>query len=64
MIPKSIRKLLKIEEGQRLLIEPLPADPYKVLGEVVGRPYEEKADEKRAEKWLRKILPSYSAISE
>jgi hypothetical protein len=28
------------------------AEPFKTLAEVVGEPYEEEMDEKRAERWL------------
>lgn len=63
VIPKSIRSKVGITEGQKVLIrvekgrvvmEPLPEDPYRVIGEIVGRPYDENVDEKKAEKWLRK----------
>lgn len=62
VIPKSIRRRLSLREGQRVLIrveegkiviEPLPLDPYKVLGEIVGEPYDEGRDEEKAERWLR-----------
>jgi len=62
VIPKSIRERVKLVEGQRLIIrvegqrliiEPLPQNPYRVLGEVVGQPYNEEVDEKKAEKWLK-----------
>ncbi len=62
VIPKGIRRKLDLREGQSLLIraeesklvlEPLPADPYDVLKRVIGEPYEERKDEKRSEKWLK-----------
>jgi len=62
VIPKSIRKELTVREGQRVLIriergriviEPLPFDPYSIMEEVVGEPYEEKEEESRAEEWLK-----------
>ncbi|KYH41902.1 MAG: AbrB family transcriptional regulator [Candidatus Bathyarchaeota archaeon B63] len=62
VIPKSIRDELKLNQGQRVLIrledrriiiEPLPLDPYKVLEEVVGEPYEEGKEEAKAEGWLK-----------
>jgi AbrB family looped-hinge helix DNA binding protein len=51
VIPKAIRKELALKEGQRVLIrvengrmvvEPLPWDPYEVLEKVIGEPYEEE----------------------
>lgn len=62
VIPKAIRQKLAIKQGQRVLIrvedrrivvEPLPLDPYEVLEEVVGESYEERREEARAEEWLR-----------
>lgn len=62
VIPKAIREELNLREGQRVLIrverksiiiEPLPWDPYKVLGEIVTEPYEEIRDEAKAEEWLK-----------
>lgn len=63
VVPKAIRKKVDLEEGQkillrveegRIIVEPLPTDPYKVLEEVIREPYEEKTDEAKAEEWLRK----------
>ncbi len=62
VIPKQIRKKLELKEGQSLLVrveeaklvlEPLPRDPYDVLKRVIGEPYEERRDEKKAERWLK-----------
>ncbi|RLI23533.1 AbrB family transcriptional regulator [Candidatus Bathyarchaeota archaeon] len=62
VIPKTIREELTLKEGQRVLIhveegkiiiEPLPRNPYKVLEEVIGEPYEEERDESEAERWLK-----------
>lgn len=62
VIPKSIRKALTVREGQRVLIriergkiviEPLPSDPYSIMEEVVREPYEEREEESRAEEWLK-----------
>ena len=62
VIPKTIREELTLKEGQRVLIhveegkiiiEPLPRNPYKVLEEVIGEPYEEERDEPEAEGWLK-----------
>ena len=63
VIPKPLRKKLNFKEGQRLLvrleagrllIEPLPADPYGSLERLIGEPYNEERDEKRVEEWLKK----------
>lgn len=63
VVPKAIRKKVNLEEGQkillrveegRIIVEPLPTNPYKVLEEVIRESYEEKADEAKAEEWLRK----------
>jgi len=62
VIPKSIRERLKLQEGQavlmrveagKLLVEPLPDDPYSVLKRVIGQPYDERKDEKKAEEWVK-----------
>lgn len=62
VIPSSIRRkvgiregdLLRIRvEGEKILLEKLSAEAFNVLAEVVGEPYEEEADEKRAEEWLK-----------
>jgi len=62
VIPSSIRSRLSIKEGQRILmkqegkrieLEPLPDDPYQTLREVIGSPYEEAKEAKKAEEWLR-----------
>lgn len=68
VIPKSIRKKLGLKEGQKLfvreqagkiLIEPLPADPYKTLAALLGDfTYAEEKHEKVAEGWLKKIARS------
>jgi len=62
VIPKAVREELKLKQGQgvlvrvegrRIIIEPLPWDPYKVMEEVVGEPYMEKREEVKAEEWLK-----------
>ncbi len=62
VIPKLIRKKLELKEGQSLLarveetklvLEPLPGDPYDILERVIGEPYVERRDEKKAERWLK-----------
>ncbi len=64
VIPKSIRKKLKIEEGERvsikvrgseIVIEPLTKDPYATLSRLIREPYDEKRDERRAEEQLKKL---------
>ncbi len=63
VVPKSIRKKVGIEEGQRVLVtalgdtivvQPLPKDPYTSLARIIGEPYNEKKDERRLEEWLKK----------
>ncbi len=63
VIPKKARRQLNLKEGQRvqirveegrIVIEPFPLDPYKVLESVVHESYDEKHDEPRAEEWLKK----------
>ena len=63
VIPKSVRKRLKVEEGQKvwvraegsaILVEPLPQDPYESLRRIVRRPYSEQKDERKAEELLKK----------
>ena len=62
VIPKAVREELMLKQGQKVLIrvegnrivvEPLPLDPYKVMEEVVGEPYEEEREEVKAEEWLK-----------
>jgi len=63
VIPKDIRKRIGIHEGSyvllrvmgdKIIVEPLPDEPFKVLGRVIGKPYDEKVDEKKALEWLMK----------
>lgn len=63
VIPKVVREELNLKEGQRVLVraegkriivEPLPGDPYKVLEEVIKEPYLERKDEAKAEEWLKR----------
>jgi len=68
VIPKRVRKKLKLREGQRALvreeegkivIEPLPNDPYEVLSETLGDfRYSEEKYEKKAVEWLKKVAGS------
>jgi len=65
VIPRSIRKRLGVKEGQtaivtaegeRIIVEPLPEDPYEVLVETLGDfSYSEEKYEKKAEEWLTKV---------
>jgi hypothetical protein len=41
-------------EGSKIIIEPLPENPYEILEKVIGRPYEEKRDERGAERWVKR----------
>ncbi len=61
VIPKKVREKLGLKEGAKLLlrvegrsliIEPLPEEPFKILEKVIGEPYKEEEDERRAIKWL------------
>jgi len=63
VIPKRARAQLNLKEGQRvtvrvengrMVLDPLPWDPYKVLEKIVTEPYEEGRDEAKAEGWLKK----------
>mgnify|MGYP001046547288 CR=1 FL=1 len=63
VIPKKAREELNLREGQRVMVrvddgriilEPFPWDPYKVLGDIVVEPYEESRDEAKAEEWLKR----------
>jgi AbrB family looped-hinge helix DNA binding protein len=63
VIPKSIREEIGLQEGQRALIcleggkiviEPFPSDPFKILDEIVREPYDEAKEEKRVERWMKK----------
>ncbi len=63
VIPKNTRRQLNLKEGQhlhirveggRIVLEPFPLDPYKVLASVVHESYDEKHDEPKAEEWLKK----------
>jgi AbrB family looped-hinge helix DNA binding protein len=60
VVPRSVREKINLKEGQqvivredggKVIIEPLPNEPLKVLERVIGEPYDEGKDEKRAERW-------------
>jgi AbrB family looped-hinge helix DNA binding protein len=65
VIPKKIREKIKLKEGQtaiittedgRVIMEPLPENPYQILAEALGNiNYREKKHEKKAEEWLRRV---------
>jgi len=64
VIPKSIRKKLKIEEGERvsikvrgneIVMEPLTKDSYATLARLIGEPYDERRDERKAEELTKKL---------
>lgn len=70
VIPKRVRRKLKLKEGQRalvreesgrIIVEPLPGDPYKVLAETIGDlSYSEEDYEKKAEEWMKRVAhPRY-----
>ena len=61
VIPKEIREKVRLKEGSiviirvvddKIVIEALPDDPFKVLEEVIGEPYREESDERKAVEWL------------
>lgn len=61
VIPKEIREKVRLREGSiviirvvddKIVIEALPDDPFKVLEEVIGEPYHEESDERKAIEWL------------
>jgi AbrB family looped-hinge helix DNA binding protein len=63
VIPSKIRKevaigegdLVKIRaEGGKIVIEKMPSEPFKVLAKVIGEPYDEKRDERKANAWIRR----------
>jgi AbrB family looped-hinge helix DNA binding protein len=61
VIPSKIRRKIGLKEGEMLrlrleenhIVMERLADPFKTLAEVIGEPYEEEVDEKKAERWLR-----------
>jgi antitoxin MazE len=62
VIPKSVRERLKIREGdiltlqvegEKIVLTIRRSDPFKVLEQVIGEPYDEVKDEKEAERWLK-----------
>ncbi|RJX15171.1 AbrB/MazE/SpoVT family DNA-binding domain-containing protein [Candidatus Bathyarchaeota archaeon] len=66
VIPKSVREKIDIKEGQkvlvkveenRIIIEPLPSNPYSILERIIKEPYNER-EEAKIEKWLRKYASS------
>lgn len=61
VIPKEIRTTVPLKEGQRvrvkaegqrIIIEPYPADPFKVLESVLGDLVYDKSTRREAAKWL------------
>ena len=62
VIPKKVREMLGIKEGDllsvkvkegKIIMEPKKSDPFQVLERIIGEPYDERRDEKKAEEWLR-----------
>lgn len=51
---KEGQDVLVRAEGERIVIEPLPENPYEILARVIGQPYNERRDEPRADKWLKR----------
>ncbi|AKG38452.1 hypothetical protein MA03_03010 [Infirmifilum uzonense] len=60
VVPKRLREKLGLKEGDLLririengkLILERVADPFRVLEAVIGEPYSEEKEEKKAERWL------------
>ncbi|RLI87440.1 MAG: AbrB/MazE/SpoVT family DNA-binding domain-containing protein [Archaeoglobales archaeon] len=61
VIPAKIRRevglkegdLLRVKaEGNSIILERVTSNPFKILADVIGEPYSEKRDEKKAERWL------------
>ncbi len=38
----------------KIILEPLPDDPYSILDKIIKEPYKEEIDEKKAEEMLLK----------
>jgi AbrB family looped-hinge helix DNA binding protein len=62
VIPKAVKGRLRLREGQRVLVrvekgkvvvDPLPWNPFEMLEKIVGRPYIEEREEAEAERWLK-----------
>ena len=62
VIPKKVREMLGIKEGDllsvkvkegKIIMEPKKSDSFQVLERIIGEPYDERRDEKKAEEWLR-----------
>lgn len=49
---EETKLLIRIIDNKKIILKYLQEDPFKVLNELIGEPYNEKADEKRAEEWL------------
>lgn len=68
VIPAEIRKKIGLKEGDllkiqlkdnKIILEPVTLNPFKILEEVIGEPYSEEKDEKEAEKWLKNACSRY-----
>ena len=62
VIPKKVREMLGIKEGDllsvkvkegKIIMEPKKSDSFQVLERIIGKPYDERRDEKKAEEWLK-----------
>ncbi len=68
VVPKGVRRAVRLREGQKaivraegeqIIVEPLPEDPYKVLAETLDNlRYSEARYEKKAEDWLNRVAHS------
>jgi AbrB family looped-hinge helix DNA binding protein len=64
VIPARVREMVGVREGDllrvsveggRIILECVSPDPFKTLAEVIGEPYSEEEDERRAEEWLKDV---------
>lgn len=65
VIPSRVRKKVGIKEGDllelkvegdRILLERLSSEPFRVLAEVIGEQYREEVDEAKAERTLKGLV--------
>jgi AbrB family looped-hinge helix DNA binding protein len=64
VVPKPVRKRVALEEGQRvsvraeggrIIIEPLPKDPFADLAKLIPDTYSEAKYERKAEELAKKL---------
>ena len=61
VIPARIRRAIDLKEGDilrvklegnKIILEKPPEDPFETLARIIRKPYDEEKEEKRAEEWL------------